>query len=94
MKGKNKKDKAEKGQPDKVYTDEPAFDIVYFDDDEPEVFIDYVCIDCGCIDPVPEFVVGECAYDLEPGELPEFICPECDGTLVRKQKPTDEDTAG
>ncbi|MGX4588426.1 hypothetical protein [Paenibacillus chitinolyticus] len=71
MKGKSKKDKREKSQPDKVYTDGPEINFSFFDD-EPEVFIDYVCVDCGCIDPVPEFVVGECAYDLEPGESPEF----------------------
>ena len=69
-----------------------------FDDflglDEPEVYIDYVCVDCGCMDPVPEFIVAECAMDMESGEEPEFFCPECNGTLVRKQEPTDTETVG
>lgn len=63
-----------------------------FDDfpglDEPEVYIDYIRVDCGCIDLVPEFIVAECAMDMEAGE-PEFFCPECNETLVRKQEPKD-----
>lgn len=55
-----------------------------FDDflglDEPEVYIDYVCVDCGCMDRVPEFIVAECAMDMEFGEEPEFFCPECNGS--------------
>jgi uncharacterized protein YbaR (Trm112 family) len=60
-----------------------------FEDDE-EVFIDYVCVDCGCLDPVPDFIVGECSYGLKPGESPIFVCPECNGDLVRKEKPAEE----
>ncbi|MBD2872922.1 hypothetical protein IDH41_30615 [Paenibacillus sp. IB182493] len=59
-------------------------------DDEEEVFIDYVCVDCGCVDPVPDFIVGECSYELEPGESPVFVCPECNGDLVRKKEPAEE----
>ncbi|WP_168123878.1 hypothetical protein [Paenibacillus sp. HB172176] len=78
----NRQDEEEKGDMKEVF---------YFeDDDEEEIFIDYYCVDCGCIDPVPEFIVAECAYDLEPGESPEFFCPECNGTLVRKEKPAEE----
>jgi|GEM_PF-7013268 len=73
-----------------IYGDGAAPDLSFWDDDEPEVFIDYVCVDCGCIDPVPEFIVTECAYDLELGEEPEFFCPECNGTLVRKKEPTEQ----
>ncbi|MEF2247335.1 hypothetical protein [Paenibacillus sp. IITD108] len=65
-------------------------EIFSFDDDEEEVFIDYVCVDCGCLDPVPDFIVGECSYGLEPGESPVFVCPECNGDLVRKGKPAEE----
>jgi len=72
-----------------IYGDGAAPDLSYLDDDEPEVFIDYVCVDCGCIDRIPEFIVAECAYDLERGEEPEFFCPECNGTLVRKKEPTE-----
>lgn len=36
---------------DNTYTDGPEREFSFFDDDEPEVFIDYVCVDCGCIDP-------------------------------------------
>lgn len=61
-----------------------------FDDDEEEVFIDYVCVDCGCLDPVPDFIVGECSYELGPGESPVFLCPECNGDLVRKKEPAEE----
>lgn len=51
---------------------------------EPEVFIDFECIECGCIDPVPEFIVGEFSYDLEPGEEVEMVCPKCNGTMREK----------
>jgi DNA-directed RNA polymerase subunit RPC12/RpoP len=54
---------------------------------DPDVFIDYVCIACGCIDPVPEFIVDECVWGDEDGEEPTFFCPECNGTMVRKEKP-------
>lgn len=69
---------------------EIEIDFDFFDEDEEEVFIDYVCVDCGCIDPVPDFIVGECSYDLEPGESPVFVCPECNGDLVRKEKLAEE----
>jgi len=81
--------KAKEKTQDKVYEDSLEIDVAYFDDDEPEEFIDYVCVECGYIDPVPEFIVAECAYDLNPNEDPEFFCPECNGTLVRKKEPTD-----
>jgi hypothetical protein len=29
------------------------------DNDEPELLIDCVCADCGCIDPLPESIVAE-----------------------------------
>lgn len=61
-----------------------------FEDDDEEVFIDYVCVDCGCLDPVPDFIVGECSYGLKLGESPIFVCPECNGDLVRKEKPAEE----
>lgn len=57
---------------------------------EPEVWIDYVCVECGMFDPVPEFIVAECSYELEAGEFPEFFCPACNGTLVRKEEPADK----
>lgn len=70
---------------------EEAVEIFPFDDDEEEeVFIDYVCVDCGCLDPVPDFIVGECSYGLKPGESPVFVCPECNGDLVRKKEPAEE----
>lgn len=87
--GKKEKNKSAEQEQANICWDGPEIDLLNFDDDEPEVFIDYVCVDCGCIDPVPEFIVAECAYDLEPGEEPEFFCPECNGTLVRKKEPTD-----
>lgn len=90
MSEKEKKKNSEKQkQQANHYGDGPESDFSLWDDDEPEVFIDYVCVDCGCIDPVPEFIVAECAYDLEPGEEPEFFCPECNGNLVRKKEPTE-----
>lgn len=69
---------------------EPLDDYLFEDDDEEEIFIDYISVDCGCLDPVPEFIVTECSYDLKPGEKPEFFCPECNGTLVRKKEPAEE----
>lgn len=89
MSGKRKKDKVEQ-QDRKLYTDGPDIDLTLWDDDEKEVFIDYICVKCECIDPVPEFIVAECSYDLEPGEEPEFICPECNGTMVRKKEPAEK----
>jgi predicted RNA-binding Zn-ribbon protein involved in translation (DUF1610 family) len=89
MSEKGKRDKSERAR-DKVYTDGPDIDLSIFEDDEEEGFIDYICTKCGYIDSVPEFIVAECSYDLEPGEDTEFICPECNGTLVRKKKPAEE----
>jgi DNA-directed RNA polymerase subunit RPC12/RpoP len=60
------------------------------EEEEPEIWIDYVCVECGLIDPVPEFIVAECSYELEAGESPEFFCPVCNGTLVRKEEPADK----
>jgi len=34
---------------------------------DPEVFIDFICLACGCIDPVPEFIIGEFSYGLKKG---------------------------
>lgn len=59
-------------------------------EEEPEVWIDYVCVECGELDPVPEFIVGECSYGLKAGESPEFFCPSCNGALVRKEEPADK----
>jgi len=63
---KEKNKSGEQKQQANIYWDGPEMDLSIFDDDEPEVFIDYVCEDCGCLDPVPEFIVAECSYDLEP----------------------------
>ena len=41
---------------------------VTFDYDGEEVFIDYVCVACGCLDPVPDFIVEECSYELKHEE--------------------------
>ncbi|MNC20192.1 hypothetical protein D3C75_681350 [compost metagenome] len=59
-------------------------------EEEAEEWIDYVCVECGLLDPVPEFIVAECSYELEAGESPEFFCPACNGTLVRKEEPADQ----
>ncbi|ASA20871.1 hypothetical protein [Paenibacillus donghaensis] len=60
------------------------------EEEESEVWIDYICVKCGMMDPVPEFIVAECSYELEGGESPEFFCPVCNGTLVRKEEPADK----
>lgn len=60
------------------------------EEEEPEVWIDYECVECGMLDPVPEFIVDECSYELAAGESPEFFCPACNGTLVRKEEPADK----
>lgn len=57
---------------------------------EPEVWIDYVCVECGMLDPVPGVIVAECSYELEAGEFPEFFCPASNGTLVRKEESADK----
>ncbi|WP_142247897.1 hypothetical protein [Alkalihalobacterium alkalinitrilicum] len=53
----------------------------WLDLSEKEEFIIFKCIDCGCIDQVPAFIIGEFSYDLEEGEEVELECPECNGTL-------------
>jgi hypothetical protein len=45
--------------------------------------IAFQCIDCGCVDPVPDFVVGEFSYGLKKGEEVEMHCPACNGTMRR-----------
>ncbi|OKP89663.1 hypothetical protein A3842_04035 [Paenibacillus sp. P3E] len=42
-------------------------------EDEPEVWIDYFWVECGTIDPVPEFIVAECSDGLEDGESQELF---------------------
>ena len=53
--------------------------------DEPDVLIDFECVACGCIDPIPEFILDEFSYDLPKGEEAETVCPECNGTMRRKK---------
>lgn len=53
---------------------------------EPDVMIDFECMECGCIDPVPDFIVDEFAFDLKQGEVVETVCPECNGTMREKKK--------
>ena len=48
---------------------------------DPEVFIDFVCLACGCIDPMPEFMIGEFSYGLKKGEEVEMFCPKCNGKI-------------
>lgn len=47
--------------------------------------IEFQCIDCGSIDEVPVFVVGEFSFGLKEGEEVEMFCPECNGTIRRKK---------
>jgi hypothetical protein len=84
-KGKNKeKKKVEKQQVEIIYEDmENVETLMGFD--EPEVLIDFVCLKCGCVDPVPEFIIGEFSYDLKKGEEVEMFCPKCNGTMRRKR---------
>ena len=88
---RNKRDGEFKGMDDRKNKEQDNEEARYpFEDDDEEVFIDYVCVNCGCLDPVPDFIVGECSYGLKPGESPIFVCPECNGDLVRKKKPAEE----
>ena len=75
---------------EKKADEQKEWDFGEFWEEEPEVWIDYVCEACGEPDPVPEFMVEECSYGLKAGESPEFVCPVCNGTLVRKEEPADE----
>lgn len=52
---------------------------------EEEQMIEFQCMNCGAIDEVPEFIIGEFSYDLEEGEEVEMYCPECNGTTRRKR---------
>jgi hypothetical protein len=54
--------------------------------------IEFQCIDCGCIDEVPDFVVGEFSIDLKTGEEVEMVCPSCNGTLrIKKEDDSKQD---
>lgn len=52
---------------------------------ERDSIIEFQCIDCGSIDEVPAFVVGEFSVGLKEGEEVEMFCPECNGTIRRKK---------
>lgn len=54
--------------------------------------IEFQCIDCGCIDEVPDFVIGEFSVDLKTGEEVEMVCPSCNGTLrIKKEDDSNQD---
>lgn len=46
-------------------------------------YYNYRCKECNYEEGVPDYVVDEFAMgeDLKPGELPEFICPKCNGDM-------------
>lgn len=52
---------------------------------EKEPLIPFQCIACGCVDPVPAFIVSEFSWGLKKGEEVEMYCPKCNGTM-REQK--------
>jgi len=52
---------------------------------EEDSIIEFQCVDCGCTDEVPAFIVGEFSVDLKEGEEVEMFCPECNGTIRRKR---------
>jgi predicted RNA-binding Zn-ribbon protein involved in translation (DUF1610 family) len=84
------------GKKEKDQREEEAFDNLgdleeFLGLNEKEEYISFQCIDCGCIDPVPEFIIDEFSYDLKDGEEVEMHCPKCNGTMRRaKEKPGDE----
>jgi hypothetical protein len=85
-KDKNKeKKRVEKQQVDLAFDDMGNAEEEFLGLNEPEVFVDFVCLSCGCIDPVPEFIIGEFSYDLKKGEEVEMFCPKCNGTMRRKK---------
>jgi hypothetical protein len=81
-----KKGKAQQQQVEIIYEDMENIDEEFLGLNEPEIFIDFVCLACGCIDPVPEFIVGEFSYDLKKGQEVELFCPKCNGTMRRKKE--------
>ncbi len=50
-----------------------------------EPLISFECIACGCVDPVPAFVLDEFSWGLKKGQEVELCCPKCNGTM-RRQK--------
>jgi hypothetical protein len=85
-------EKGEKKQDDLSFLDEELTDWEkdFLGLNEEQKFIDFKCVDCGCIDPVPEFIVGEFSWDLEDGEEVEMHCPECNGTMRRKKEEAED----
>jgi hypothetical protein len=85
-----KKGKAKKKQVEIIYEDMENIDEEFLGLNDREIFIEFICLACGCIDPVPEFIVGEFSYDLKKGEEVEMFCPKCNGTMRRKKENTKE----
>lgn len=63
--------------------DEKDWMDIPFDDGKPEEYYSYRCKRCNFEEGVPGFIVDEFAMgrELKPGELPEVICPECEGVM-------------
>ncbi|HEX6922958.1 MAG TPA: hypothetical protein VF149_03975 [Bacillales bacterium] len=57
---------------------------------DKEEIIMFQCVDCGGMDPVPEFVVGEFSFELEEGEEVEVECPKCNGTMRRAKEKAED----
>ncbi len=51
-----------------------------------EARIPFECMACGCLDPVPAFVLDEFSWGLEKGEEVELCCPKCNGTMRRQKE--------
>ncbi|HEY0828608.1 MAG TPA: hypothetical protein VGE40_10970 [Bacilli bacterium] len=86
MSEKSKNQGKEKKQQVRAYDDMEGIEEEFLGLNEPEVFIDFVRLVCGCIDPVPEFIIDEFSWDLKKGEEVEMCCPKCNGTMIRKKE--------
>jgi hypothetical protein len=50
-----------------------------------EPIILFECIACGCVDPVPAFVLDEFSWGLKKGQEVKLCCPKCNGAMCRQK---------
>lgn len=49
--------------------------------DEPMELVIFACANCGELDEVPAYLIGEFMVDKKPGEAVVLECPKCNGAM-------------
>ncbi|WP_010531172.1 hypothetical protein [Lentibacillus jeotgali] len=58
--------------------------------DEEIKLVLFKCKDCGGVDEVPEYLIGEFSVDKNNNEEVQLHCPHCNGTMVEaRNAPSD-----